>query len=682
MSSADNVLLSFTDLPPFSKIKPADVKPAVEQAIAQARAAVEQVVQQSEVSWFSLIEQLEQQGERLTKLWSPVSHMNSVVNSAELREAYESCLPLLSEYSTWLGQHEGLYQKYQQLAQSADYVGLTAAQQKVIQNALRDFKLSGIGLSAEKKQRYGDIQSRLSDLSSQFSNNTLDATQAWFKHITDEADLAGLPEDAKLGAAEEAKNRQLEGWVFTLEFPSYIAIMTYADKRALREELYSAYCTRASDQGPTAGQFDNSAIIEETLALKHELAQLLDFNNAAEESLATKMAENPTQVLDFLHDLARRAKPQAQQDLAELSAFAQREYGVSELAAWDVTYYAEKLKQAKYAISDEQLRPYFPEHKVVAGLFSVLNKLFGVSVKQRPDVDVWHSDVKFYDIFDDNNELRGSFYLDLYARAKKRGGAWMDDCQGRRILPTGAVQTPVAYLTCNFNKPVGGKPALFTHDEVVTLFHEFGHGIHHMLTRVDAAAVAGINGVAWDAVELPSQFLENWCWQAEALAIISGHYQSGETLPQDLLDKMLAAKNFQSAMFLVRQLEFALFDFRLHAEYDPAQGGRVQQMLDEVRAEVSVIVPPRFNRFQHGFSHIFAGGYGAGYYSYLWAEVLSADAFGRFEEEGIFNADTGRDFLRWILERGGSAEPMELFKGFRGREPSNEALLRHMGIAS
>ncbi|WP_166836610.1 oligopeptidase A [Rheinheimera pleomorphica] len=681
MSASDNVLLSFTGLPPFSAITPEQVKPAVEQAIAQARAAVERVVAASQVSWASLIEQLEQDSERLSKLWSPVSHMNSVVNTPELRQAYESCLPLLSEFSTWLGQHEGLYQKYQQLAQSAEYASLTAAQQKVIQNALRDFKLSGIGLPAEKKQRYGDIQSRLSDLGSQFANNTLDATQAWFKQITNEADLAGLPEDAKLAAAEEAKNRELDGWVFTLEFPSYIAVMTYADKRDLREELYSAYCTRASDQGPTAGQFDNSAIIEETLALKHELAQLLDFNNAAEESLATKMAESPSQVLDFLHDLARRAKPQAEQDLAELTAFAKREYGAIDLAAWDVAYYAEKLKQAKYAISDEQLRPYFPEHKVVAGLFSVLNKLFGVTVTQREGVDVWHSDVKFYDIFDAQGELRGSFYLDLYARAKKRGGAWMDACQGRCILADGSVQTPVAYLTCNFNKPVGGKPALFTHDEVVTLFHEFGHGIHHMLTKVDAAAVAGINGVAWDAVELPSQFLENWCWQAEALAIISGHYETGEPLPQDLLDKMLAAKNFQSAMFLVRQLEFALFDFRLHAEYDPTLGGRVQQMLDEVRSEVSVIIPPRFNRFQHGFSHIFAGGYAAGYYSYLWAEVLSADAFGRFEEEGIFNADTGRDFLRWILERGGSAEPMELFKGFRGREPSNEALLRHMGIA-
>ncbi|MBY0419963.1 MAG: oligopeptidase A [Pararheinheimera sp.] len=669
-------------LPVFSQIEPTQIKTRVEQLIAVCTADIEAVVQEPNPSWQSLIVALEENSDELGKFWSPVSHLNSVKNSPELREAYESCLPLLSDFGTYVGQHEGLYQAYVKLSQSAEYATLTAAQQKVIQNALRDFKLSGIGLSDEKKQRYGEIQSRASDLASSFSNNTLDATQAWFKHIEEESLLAGLPEDAKLAAAEAAAQKELSGWVFTLEFPSYIAILTYADNRDLRAELYQAYCTRASDQGPTAGQFDNSAIIEETLALRHELAQLLDFDNAAEESLATKMAESPAQVLEFLADLARRAKPQALQDLAELKAFVKAEFGVEELNSWDVTYYSEKLKQAKYSISDEALRPYFPESKVVPGLFSVLGKLFGISVQKREGVDVWHPDVSFYDIFDAKGELRGSFYLDLYARAKKRGGAWMDDCQGRRWKADGSLQHPVAYLTCNFNKPVGGKPALFTHDEVVTLFHEFGHGLHHMLTQVDASAVAGISGVAWDAVELPSQFLENWCWQPEALALISGHYQTGEALPQDMLDKMLAAKNFQSALFLVRQLEFALFDFRLHAEYDPALGGRVQQILDDVRQQVSVIVPPRFNRFQHGFSHIFAGGYGAGYYSYLWAEVLSADAFGRFEEEGIFNAAVGEDFLHCILEKGGSAEPMELFKAFRGREPSNAALLRHMGIAA
>jgi oligopeptidase A len=675
-----NLLAHFTDLPPFSSITPSMVKPAVEAALASCRQAVDAAVAVTPVSWHSLVTSTEQSADHLNRLWSPVSHLNSVLSSAELREAYESCLPLLSDYSTWLGQHEGLYQAYLTLSQSAEYASLTAAQQKVIQNTLRDFKLSGIGLSAQKKQRYGEIQSRLSDLSSTFSNNTLDATQSWFKHITDASLLAGIPADDQLAAAEAAQSRDLTGWVFTLEYPSYSAVLTYADDAALRQEMYQAYCTRASEQGPNAGQFDNSAVIEETLALKHELALLLDFNNAAEESLATKMADSPGQVLDFLTDLAQRAKPQAQQDLAELKAFAAELTGSDQLQAWDIGYYSEKLKMAKYAISDELLRPYFPEPTVIAGLFNVLQKVFGVVVSQRPGVDVWHPDVKFYDIHDASGELRGSFYLDLYARAKKRGGAWMDDCQGRRIKADGSLQRPVAYLTCNFNKPVAGKPALFTHDEVITLFHEFGHGLHHMLTKVDASAVAGIHGVPWDAVELPSQFMENWCWAPEALAIISGHYETGAALPQDLLDKMLAAKNFQSALFLVRQLEFALFDFRLHAGYQPELGGRVQQVLDQVRAEVSVLIPPSFNRFQHSFSHIFAGGYSAGYYSYLWAEVLSADAFGRFEEEGVFNAQTGADFLHWILERGGSAEPMELFKAFRGREPSNQALLRHMGI--
>ncbi len=677
-----NILFDFTGLPPFSAITPELVKPAVEQALNECRLAIEQAATTRPVSWQSLILQGEEVSDHLSRLWSPVSHLNSVVSSPELRDAYESCLPLLSEFSTWVGQHEGLYQAYFEFAQSAEFAELNPAQQKVVNNALRDFKLSGIGLPAEKKQRYGEIQTRLSDLSSSFSNNCLDATQAWFKHVTDETLLAGLPEDAKLAAAEAAQSRELSGWVFTLEFPSYIAVMTYADHRPLREEMYQAYCTRASDQGPTAAQFDNTEIIAETLALKHELAQLLDFANSAEESLATKMAENPQQVLDFLKDLARRAKPQAQQDLHELRAFAEAGFGVDNLHAWDVPYYSEKLKMAKYAISDELLRPYFPEPKVLSGLFAVLQRLFGITVTERTDVEVWHPDVKFFDITDELGELRGSFYLDLYARSKKRGGAWMDDCQGRRWRLDGSLQRPVAYLTCNFNKPVGNKPALFTHDEVVTLFHEFGHGLHHMLTQVDAAAVAGIAGVPWDAVELPSQFLENWCWAPEALQLISGHYETGEPLPADLLEKMLAAKNFQSALFLVRQLEFALFDFRLHAEYNPAQGAQVQALLDEVRSEVAVIIPPSFNRFQHSFSHIFAGGYAAGYYSYLWAEVLSADAFGRFEEEGVFNQATGRDFLHCILERGGSEEPMALFKAFRGREPSNAALLRHMGIAA
>ncbi len=676
-----NPLLSMDGLPPFSKIKPEHVQPAVQQAISDARQRIADVLRISEnFTWDNLIAPLEESDDRLSRIWSPVSHMNSVVNSDELRTAYEACLPLLSEYQTFVGQHEGLYRAYQQLAESNEFRRLSQAQQQQVNHTLRDFRLSGIALPPEQQQRYGQIVSRLSELASQFNNQVMDATQAWSKQITDEAELAGLPDSAKAAARQQAQSRDLEGWVFTLDIPSYLPLMMYADNRALREEAYIAFTTRASDQGPNAGQWDNSPLIEEILALRHELAQLLGFANYADRSLATKMAHSTQQVIDFLTDLAARSRPHAQRELAELQAFAQQEHAVETLAAWDIAYYSEKLKQHLYSISNEALRPYFPENKVLQGLFEVVRRLFGIRIKPHLAVETWHPDVRFYDIVDADGELRGSFYLDLYARAKKRGGAWMDDCMGRRYRQDGQLQHPVAYLTCNFNGPVEGKPALFTHDEVVTLFHEFGHGLHHMLTQIDVAGVAGISGVPWDAVELPSQFLENWCWEPEALAVISGHYETGEPLPQSELDKLLAAKNFQSAMQMVRQLEFALFDFRLHLEYDPQRGGRVQQILDEVRQQVSVIVPPAFNRFQHSFSHIFGGGYAAGYYSYKWAEVLSADAFSRFEEEGIFNPQTGRDFLQCILEKGGSDEPMTLFKAFRGREPQIDALLRHSGI--
>lgn len=678
-----NPLLAMDGLPPFSKIKPEHVKPAVEQAIADAKQRISDVLNTTEpFTWDNLIAPLEECDDRLSRIWSPVGHMNSVVNSDELRAAYESCLPLLSEYQTFVGQHKGLFDAYQQLAESNEFRRLSQAQQQQVNNTLRDFRLSGIALAPEQQQRYGEIVSRLSEIGSQFNNQVMDATLGWMKHITDEAELAGLPDSAKAAAKQQAQARDLEGWVFTLDIPSYLPVMMYADNRALREECYTAFTTRASDQGPNAGQWDNSAHIEELLKLRHELAQLLGFANYAERSLATKMAQSPEQVLNFLNDLAARSRPQAQQELQDLFAFAQAECDVTELAAWDVPYYSEKLKQHRYSISNEALRPYFPEHKVVQGLFEVVKRIFGLRIQPRLGVEVWHPDVRFYDIFDAQGELRGSFYFDLYARARKRGGAWMDDCMGRRYRRDGHLQHPVAYLTCNFNAPVDGKPALFTPDEVVTLFHEFGHGLHHMLTKIDVSGVAGINGVPWDAVELPSQFLENWCWEPEALAFISSHYETGEPLPQDDLDKLLAAKNFQSAMQMVRQLEFALFDFRMHLEYDPALGGRVQTILDEVRAQVAVITPPAFNRFQHSFSHIFGGGYAAGYYSYKWAEVLSSDAFSRFEEEGVFNAETGADFRHFILEKGGSQDPMSLFKAFRGREPKIDALLRHSGIAA
>jgi len=679
---SSNPLQNLSSLPVFSVIQPEHIQPAVMAAIERCKNQINALLKQTTFTWDNLVAPLEECDDELSRIWSPVSHMNSVVSNDALREAHDACLPALSDYATWVGQNSDLYQAYCQLQQSADFAKLSVAQQKVIEHAIRDFRLSGVALDADKKARYAEIQSRLSDLSSTFSNNLMDATLGWQKHITDEVMLASLPESALEAAAQLAKSKELSGWLFTLDIPSYLPVMTYADNRDLREEMYRAYVTRASDQGPCAGQWDNTDIINETLSLRQEEARLLGFANYAEYSLASKMANSVDQVMGFLDDLAKRSKPQAQQDVAQLQAFASEHFALDALQSWDLAYYSEKLKEQTYKISDEQLRPYFPKPRVLNGLFEVVKRLYGLTVVERKSVDVWHSDVSFYDIFDHNGDLRGSFYLDLYARAHKRGGAWMDVCQTRRIKADGQLQHPVAYLTCNFNGPVGDKPALFTHDEVVTLFHEFGHGIHHMLTKIDVSGVSGIAGVAWDAVELPSQFLENWCWQPEALNFISGHYQSGEPLPQVLLDNMLAARNFQSAMQMLRQLEFSIFDFSLHQDFVDAQTSSVQAALDKVRKEVAVLIPPAFNRFQNSFGHIFAGGYAAGYYSYKWAEVLSSDAFSRFEEEGIFNADTGRDFLHNILEMGGSKEPMELFVAFRGREPEVDALLRHSGIAA
>lgn len=675
-----NAIENVSSLPLFSKISTQDIVPAIQKAIENCKSVIDEVVKNGNVTYAEVVERIDDTDDVLARMWSPVSHMNSVVSSDELREAHDACLPMLSEFGTWVGQHKGLFSLYQQLRESHEFVTLNEAQQKVVTNAIRDFTLSGVGLEDDKKKRYADIQSRLSDLSSTFGNNVMDATMAWTKHVTDEAQLAGLPESAKAAAAQTARNKDKQGWLFTLDIPSYLPIMLYADSSDLREEMYRAYNTKASDQGPNAGEFDNAAHIDEMLALKQEASSLLGFSSYAERSLATKMASSTEQVTQFLRDLAKRSKPQAQDELQEIVDFAAQSDGQIELQPWDYTYFGEKLKQKKYAISDEELRPYFPEHKVVSGLFEVVSRLYGLRIEQQTNVDTWHKDVSFYKIFDADNQHRGSFYFDLYAREKKRGGAWMDVCRNRRRLSSGEIQLPVAYMVCNFNGPVDGKPALFTHDEVVTLFHEFGHGLHHMLTKIDAGGVSGISGVAWDAVELPSQFLENWCWQPEALSFISGHFESGEALPNELLEKMLAAKNYQSAMQMVRQLELSLFDFTLHQQGNTEKS--VQGILDEIRQEVAVVIPPTFNKFQNSFGHIFAGGYAAGYYSYKWAEVLSSDAFSRFEEEGIFNQQTGRDFLSNILEMGGSKEPMELFVAFRGREPEVDALLRHSGIAA
>jgi oligopeptidase A len=669
-------------LPQFSQINVAEIVESMKQSIEHCKKTIDDAVQSELPSWQSVIAPIDEADDKLSRLWSPISHMNSVVSSDELREAHDACLPLLSDYGTWVGQHQGLYQSYMNIKQSSEFDSLSKAQQKVIDNGIRDFTLSGIALSDMDKKRYGKISSRLSELASSFSNHVMDATLAWEKLVTDKSLLSGLPESALAAAEQLANSKSLEGWLFTLDIPSYLPVMTYADNRELREEMYRAYSTRSSELGPNAGEFDNTEIIVETLSLRHEIAILLGFSNYAERSLATKMAQSTTQVTSFLRDLAKRSKPQAQADLAQVKQFAAQHANMTDLQAWDIGYFSEKLKQQEYAISDEQLRPYFPEKQVVSGLFKVVKSLYGIDIIPRDNVDVWHADVKYYDIVDDSGALRGSFYFDLYARAKKRGGAWMDECQVRKKRADGSLQYPVAYLTCNFNGPVGDKPALFTHDEVITLFHEFGHGIHHMLTKIDVAGVSGINGVPWDAVELPSQFLENWCWQPEALAFISGHYESGDSLPQDLLEKMLVARNFQSAMQMLRQLELSLFDFCLHEQFEPNSRVDVKSVLETVRDEVSVFTPPEFNRFQNSFAHIFAGGYAAGYYSYKWAEVLSADAFSRFEDEGIFNQQVGADFLHNILELGGSKEPMELFVAFRGREPNVDALLRHSGIAA
>ena len=676
----DNPLLTLDGLPPFSQIRPEHVEPAIDQLLAESRKLTESLLSsQDSYTWSNLIEPLELMDDRINRAWSPVSHMNSVVNSTELRQAYNACLPKLSDYATEMGQNERLFTAYKGVAENDKT--LNSAQKKVLENALRDFHLSGIDLPEQEKARYKDINQQLSELTSKFSDNLLDATNAWGKLITDAKELAGLPESALALAAQCAEQRGETGWMLTLEFPSYLPVMTYADNPELRQEMYTAYVTRASDQGPHAGEWDNSALMEQIMRLRHEAAELLGFNNYAERSLAKKMARNSDEVMTFLKELATQSHPQAQHELDELREFAHAEQEAETLQPWDIGYYSEKLRQHRYDITQEELKPYFPENRVIQGLFAVAQRLYGIEVTEVESIDIWHPDVRFFEIRDSDHNLRGQFYLDLYARQNKRGGAWMDE-YASRFSTNHYDQIPVGYLTCNFSPPVGDKPALFTHDEVETLFHEFGHGLHLLLTRIDYPAIAGYNGVAWDAVELPSQFMENWCWEREALDLISGHYESGEPIPNALYRKMRAAKNFQSGMAMVRQLEFALFDFRIHREYDLEQGGRIYEILEQVRQQVAVIRPPAFNRFAHGFSHIFAGGYAAGYYSYKWAEVLSADAFSLFEEQGIFNPETGQKFLHNILEQGGARDAMELFIAFRGREPRIDALLRHSGIAT
>jgi len=674
----DNPLLELKGLPPFARIRPEQVEPAVDDLLAACRGRIEALTCYPDPpTWEGFVEPLEEANDRLDRAWSPVSHLNAVMNSDALRAAYNACLPKLSEYATEVGQNRALFEGFRAVA---DRKGLDAPQRKLVENALRDFHLGGVDLPADKQARYKEISRELAQLTSRYEENLLDASNAWSKRVTDEAALAGLPASALALARQTADDRGEEGWVLTLDAPSYLPVMTYADDRGLRHEVYRAYCTRASDQGPHAGEWNNTLVMDRILTLRHELAVLLDFGNYAERSLATKMARSTAEVMGFLNDLAERSVTQARRELEELARFAAERHGCEGLAPWDLAYYSEKLRQHRYEITEEELRPYFPLPRVLTGLFAVVERLFAIRVREVTGVETWHPGVRFFEIRDLGGELRGQFYLDPFARRKKRGGAWMDVCINR--FHTGRHnRIPVAYLVCNFAPPVGERPSLLTHNEVETLFHEFGHGLHHLLTKVAYPSVAGINGVPWDAVELPSQFLENWCWERESLDLVSGHVDTGEPIPEALYLRMRAAKNFQSAMQLVRQLEFALFDFRLHLEYEPGRGGRVYEILDQVRDRVAVMKPPAFNRFAHGFGHIFSGGYEAGYYSYKWAEVLSADAFSLFEERGLFHRDTGLTFRTTILEQGGSADAMDLYVDFRGRAPTIDALLRHSGIA-
>ncbi|MQR00105.1 M3 family metallopeptidase [Glaciimonas soli] len=689
---AENPLLDFSDLAHFDTIKPEHVTPAIAFLLEQASIVVTQLeAPQASLTWENFVEPLENVTEKLGRAWGIVGHLNAVVDTPELRAAYNENQPKLIEFWTALAQNLALFDKYKALSTSANFAALSVARKKIIENAVRDFRLGGAELPEADKIRFADIQEKHGALTTKFSENILDATNDYGLFIHDEAELSGLPDDVKQTAHAAARQDDKEGYKFTLHFPSYFPVLQYADNRALREKIYHANATKASELGVKA-EWDNTQNIVEILKLRDEEAKLLGFKNYAQLSLVPKMAASPKVVVDFLQDLGHRARPFAEKDLAELRAFAKDQLHIDTLEAWDSTYASEKLREQRYAFSEQEVKQYFPEPKVIEGLFSVVQKLFSVeiSVDQAP---TWHPDVKFFKITKDG-KLIGQFYLDLYARNGKRGGAWMDDARARRRLSDGTIQTPIAYLTCNFTAPtvIDGliKPALFTHDEVITLFHEFGHGLHHMLTQVDEIGVSGISGVEWDAVELPSQFMENFCWEWDVLQNMTAHADSGEPLPRALFDKMTAAKNFQSGMQTLRQVEFSLFDMRLHDDYDASGTQTVQQVIDAVREQIAVIKPPAFNRFQHSFSHIFAGGYAAGYYSYKWAEVLSADAYSAFEEAAALGSnggntvsvETGKKFQTEILAVGGSRPALESFKAFRGREPSIDALLRHSGMAA
>jgi oligopeptidase A len=667
--------LDGTRLPSFDQFRAGDVEPTIRELLQRSRGEVANLEAQPHPTFENTVLPLEQLSHRLSRTWSPVSHLNGVLNSDELRASYNACLPLLTNYWTDLAQSEPLYRAYSAIA-SRESGSLDGAQRRVLERALEDFRLAGVGLPAERKQRFKEVMQQLAQLGARFEENVLDAMNAWSRRVTDPAELAGINpvivEQARVRAAAQG----VEGWVFVLEQPTYVAVMQDADSETLRRDFYEAWSTRASDRGPSAGKYDNTKVMGEILALRHEAARLLDFPNFAAYALATRMAPSTGAVFDFLHELARVAKPAAAREFAELEAFAGRR-----LNAWDVPYYAEKMQARLFSISQEELRPYFPLSRVLTGLFAVAERLFGVKIVERSGVPVWHADARFFEIRDGAGKILAGFYLDACARPKKRAGAWMDDCVGRKDF--GSEHTiPVAYLVCNFLPASPGKPPLLTHDDVVTMFHEFGHGLHHMLTRVGYPSISGINGVSWDAVELPSQFMENFAWRPEVLADMARHHETGEPLPADKQARLLGSRTFQAGLATMRQLEFALFDFRLHSEYDPALGPRVDEILAGVRAEVAVFEVPEWNRFPHNFAHIFSGGYAAGYYSYKWAEVLAADAFAAFEEHGVFDRAVAQRFLDSILSQGGSRKALDAFVDFRGRPADVNALLRQQGLVS
>ena len=681
-----NPLLDFSGLPRFDAIMPEHVGAAIDVLLADCRRVISALeLPTAMTSWQVFVEPLENATEQLGRAWGIIGHLNAVVDTPELRAAYNENQPKVTEFWTALSQNMVLFGKYQALRDSTEYAALSGPRKQIISNALRDFRLGGAELPEAEKQRFAEIQEQQAAIATRFSENVLDATNDFAHFVDNEADLSGLPDDAKRAARLAAERDGRGGYKFTLHYPSFLPVLQFADNRALRETMYRANVVKASELGANP-DWDNTANIVALLRLRHEEATLLGYKNFSEVSLVPKMAKNPGEVIRFLEDLAQLARPYAENDLAEMREFVRNELGVDVIEAWDIPYASEKLRERRYAFSEQEVKQYFPEPKVIDGLFRLIEKLFSVHIK--PDqATVWHKDVKFFRIERDG-ELVGQFYLDLYARPAKRSGAWMDDARGRRKTKLG-IQTPVAYLTCNFTEPEVRDgvvhPSFFTHDEVATLFHEFGHGLHHMLTNIDDLGVSGISGVEWDAVELPSQFMENFCWEWEVLSNMSAHAKTGIALPRELFDKMVAAKNFQSGMQMLRQVEFSMCDMRLHNDYDPYGDVSFQRILDEVRARYAVVIPPPYNRFLHAFSHIFAGGYAAGYYSYKWAEVLSADAYAAFEEareQGgeLLSPDTGKKFLDEILAVGGARPAMESFQAFRGREPRMEALLRHNGM--